>query len=185
MKHMRAFHTNDKQALTKAKELRLHGFLKDAGVNFEYQRHIPFQKCGLGSETQCAFLDFLIARPWGYIVLECDENQHRERDPNCDVRRDFDIAASVALGSGQPLMVVRFNPDAYEIGGLKQHDPWPQRCKRLLAFVEGAQAPVGFERVFVCYDRGVDEALPAVAKHWQNSVAREVSRCLVDEAVRS
>ena len=67
--------------------------------------------CGLESETAHAYADFALPTPWGYVLLEVDEEQHKAYDPSCDVRRDFDMAASVALGSGHKLLVLRYNPD--------------------------------------------------------------------------
>ena len=72
--------------------------LQQPGLEFEYQKHLPFAGCGLNSETRCAYLDFLFVKAWGYIILEVDEDQHKSYPPSCDVRRDFDIVASVALG---------------------------------------------------------------------------------------
>ena len=100
---------------------------------FEFQKHVPFRSCGLRSETPCAYVDFAIARPWGYILLECDKDQHRSYDPGCDVRRDFDIAASVALGSGHKLRIVRYKPDAYRLDGQTRVKSKAERMKRLLA----------------------------------------------------
>ena len=115
--HMRSQHAEEPKALVKKKELELYLELQKAGVAFNYQQHLPFRTCGLNSETTCAFVDFVIAKPWGYVLLECDEDQHRSYDASCDVRRDFDMAASVALGSGHKLRVVRYNPDGYHVAG--------------------------------------------------------------------
>ena len=95
---MRSQHAGDKKAITKQKEMVLYQVLQKANIQFEYQKHIPFASCGLNSETKCAYADFVITKEWGYIILECDEDQHRSYDISCDVRRDFDIAASVAFG---------------------------------------------------------------------------------------
>ncbi|CAJ1405961.1 unnamed protein product [Effrenium voratum] len=51
-------------------------------------------------------------------IAQVDEEQHKAYDPSYDVRRDFDTAASVALGSGHKLMVLRHNPDAFKIAGI-------------------------------------------------------------------
>ena len=92
----------------------MHQALRDAQIAFEYQHYLPFRGCGLESETAHAFADFALPAPWGYVLLEVDEEQHKAYDPSCDVRRDFDMAASVALGSGHKLMVLRYNPDAFQ-----------------------------------------------------------------------
>ena len=75
-KHMRSKHSGEPKALTKHKELDVHAFLTQAGIEFEYQKHMPFATCGLHSETKYAFIDFVIPREWGYICLEVDESQH-------------------------------------------------------------------------------------------------------------
>lgn len=172
-------HANNKKAVTKAKELKLYSALTDEGVAFEYQKHIPFTACGLTSETRCAYVDFLIAKEWGYIVLECDEFQHSDRDPSCDPRRDFDILASVTLGSAQRLRIVHFNPDPYRVGGVKRQEHWKDRFQRLLALIKSKDAPAHFERVFICYDTERDDCkLPIVARSWDSEDAKAVSWCL-------
>ena len=170
---MRSCHSGNSKALTKQRELVLYQSLQAAGVEFEYQKHIPFAACGLDSETRCAYVDFVIAKPWGYILLECDEDQHRSYDPSCDVRRDFDMAASVSLGSGHKLMIIRYNPDSYRVDGKTRTENKKDRMIRLLELLE--YVPNTFERVFLCYDQVTGSALPQVAASW-DVVARHVSR---------
>jgi len=172
---MRSRHSGEPKALTKQKELALYQELQKAGVVFEYQYHLPFKACGLNSETVRAFVDFAIAKPWGYILLECDEDQHRAYDPSCDVRRDFDIAASVALGSQQKLMIVRYNPDSYRVDGKTRTESRKDRIRRLLELLQ--YEPQGFERVFLCYDQESGSTLPQVAASWGEAV-RRVSRII-------
>ena len=170
---MRTQHSGEPKALTKQKEMALYLQLQEAGVQFEYQRHLPFKTCGLNSETSCAFVDFAITKPWGYILLECDEDQHRARDPSCDVRRDFDMAASVALGSGHKLLIVRYNPDSYRVDGKTRVESKTARMKRLLQLLD--YEPAAFERVFLCYDQDGGATLPQVAASW-DVAAQQVSR---------
>ena len=166
-------HSDNKKAVTKQKELVIHQQLSEAGIEFEYQHHIPFRACGLESETTCAYVDFAIAKPWGYVLLECDEHQHSSYDPSCDVRRDFDIAASIALGSQQKLLIVRFNPDSYMVNGKTRSDS-KDRMKRLLKLLD--YEPINcFERVFLCYDHEAGSSLPSVAAAWATA-ATQVSR---------
>ena len=103
LKHMRRQHSGNPKALVKQKELNIYHELQMAGATFQYQHHLPFKACGLNSETTCAYADFVVTQSWGYVLLECDEDQHRSYDASCDTRRDFDMAASVALGSGQKM----------------------------------------------------------------------------------
>jgi len=155
------------------KELILHQALRQAGVSFEYQFHLPLKSCGFNSETTRAFLDFAIPKPWGYILLECDEDQRRGYDSSCDVRRDFDMAASVALGSEHKLLEIRYNPDGYRVGGKTRVESKKDRMTRLLGLLE--HEPVAFERIFLCYDQDEQATLPQVAASW-DVLARQVSR---------
>jgi hypothetical protein len=174
---MRSFHGDNPKARTKQKELIIHFLLTEAGVPFDYQVHVPFKSCGLGSETQCAYIDFLIPMPWGYIVLEVDEEQHSHYTPSCDVRRDFDIAASIALGSAQKLVIIRYNPDAYNVAGRTLRTTAKERHQKLLSIIQGMNEPEGFQRVFLFYDRDSSDAtLPSVAKEWDYHTILQVSK---------
>ena len=175
MGHMRSAHSENPKARTKQKELAVHTLLTEAGVQFEYQLHMPFASCELASETKCAYVDFAIATEWGYVLLEVDEEQHRgkDKDPSCDVRRDFDIAASTALGSGQPLVVLRYNPDAFKVNGATRTVSSKERQAKLLETLSALEEPREFRRLFMYYDRDADDdVLPLVAKEWDETARR-------------
>ena len=180
--HMRVFHGDNPKALTRRKELEVHQLLGQAGLQFEYQHHLPFRGCGLESETQRAFADFVLYACWGAVILEVDENQHRERDASCDVRRDFDMAASVALGSAHKLAIVRYNPDAFKLVGRTVRTSKKERHARLLQLLHSLlqeEPERQFQRLFLYYDRAAEDSeLPAVAEDW-DVVARAVSRAVV------
>ena len=159
---------------TKSKELELHRALTDAGVVFEYQVHIPFAQCGLASETKRAFLDFVVSKPWGAVVIECDEEAHRAYDPSCDPRRDFDVAAAVTLGSGHKLRFVRYNPDAFKVDGVTCRVSKPERVRRLLEVLGRPEPAAHLERLFLFYDHESGATLPEVAARWDVS-AKAVS----------
>ena len=170
LNHMRTQHLGERKALTKSKELELHRALTDAGVVFEYQVHIPFAQCGLASETKRAFLDFVVSKSWGAVVIECDEEAHRAYDPSCDPRRDFDVAAAVTLGSGHKLRFVRYNPDAFKVDGVTCRVSKPERVRRLLEVLERPEPAAHLERLFLFYDHESGATLPEVAAHWDVSV---------------
>jgi hypothetical protein len=181
--HMRKFHSDNPRALTKRKELDLFQVLQQAGVCFEYQKHLPFRSCGLMSGTAYAYIDFAIQKPWGVVLLECDEDQHKTYDPSCDVRRDFDSCASIALGSQHKAVVLRYNPDAFKIGAVTKRTSKKDRQKKLIDVLESWQedpAPdLGFARFFMFYDATDDmSALPLIAQHWGEEICK-VSRRLV------
>ena len=169
LNHMRSYHSGNPKALTKVKELTLYQELQKAGIVFDYQVYIPFKSCNLNPgkeyETTCAYVDFVIARPWGYILLECDEEQHKHRPPDCDPRRDVDIAASVTLGSEHKLLVVRYNPDAYKVDGKTRITGKAARIQHLLEVLD--YEPACFERLFLYFDHASHATLPDVAQHWE------------------
>ena len=177
---MQTMHGDNPRAVTKSKELEVHQALRDAQITFEYQHYLPFRGCGLESETAHAFADFALPTPWGYVLLEVDEEQHKAYDPSCDVRRDFDMAASVALGSGHKLLVLRYNPDAFKIAGVTRRTTKKERHAqliRLLGELLAREPEAPFTRLFLFYDRAAENsALPCVAEHWSEPV-RAVSRC--------
>jgi hypothetical protein len=179
---MRSCHSDSPQALTKGKELDLHQALQQAGVCFEYQKHLPFRSCGLTSETAYAYIDFAIQKSWGVILLECDEDQHKAYDPSCDLRRDFDSCASIALGSQHKAVVLRYNPDAFKVAGVTRRTSKKDRQQKLIEILsswEEDPAPgLGFARFFLFYDAADDAApLPLVAQSWDEEV-RAISRRL-------
>jgi hypothetical protein len=174
--HMRVFHSDDPKALTKRKELCVFQALTEAGIPFDCQVYLPFRTCGLQSETRHAFADFVIPRPWGSIVLEVDEEQHSAYDPSCDPRRDFDIFASVAMGSGEKVVILRYNPDPYKVGGITRPTSQKERLQQLLSIIEGPEPTE--KRLFMYYDKpSAGATLPCVAEQW-DIVARIISRCV-------
>lgn len=179
---MQSQHAESPKALTKAKELDLYSALQQAGLDFEYQKYLPFRGCGLASETAFAYIDFTISKPWGAIFLECDEYQHTSYDPSCDVRRDFDTCTSIALGSQHKVVILRYNPDAFKVGRLTRRTSKKERQQRLIQILktwdEDPVPDLGFARFFLFYDAENDVAtLPLVAYRWAEEV-RAVSRRL-------
>ena len=172
-------HGDNPRSVTKSKELEVHQALRDAQITFEYQHYLPFRGCGLESETAHAYADFALPMPWGYVLLEVDEEQRKAYDPSCDVRRDFDMAASVALGSGRKLLVLRYNPDAFKIAGVTRRTTKKERHAqliRLLGELLAREPEAPFTRLFLFYDRAAENnALPCVAEHWSEPVRSDTS----------
>ena len=177
---MRSCHSDNPKALTKKKELDLYQALQQAGVDFEYQKHLPFHGCDLGSETKCAFVDFAMTARWGALLLEVDEDQHSGRPASCDPRRDFDMCASLALGSGHKVVVLRYNPDSFRTDGKNVTVATKERQRRLVEVVrawllEDPAPDKQLARFFMYYDGRSDSRLPVVAKEWDSEEARAVS----------
>ena len=180
---MSSKHGGHPKALTKTKELCVYTALRAADVEFEYQKHFPFKSCGLDSEKKCAFADFAIYAPWGAILLEVDEFMHIHDDATCDVRRDYDIIASISLGSAHKVAILRYNPDSFRVDGKNMRVPTKDRQRRLIEvlrewLLDDPAPERQLARFFLYYDWHSDSRLPVVAKYWQCEEAREISSVL-------
>ena len=82
-----------------------------------------------------AYVDFAITAPWGALLLEVDEDQHSHQHTSCDPRRDFDMCASLALGSGHKVVELRYNPDSFRIDGTNVTVAAKERQRRLVEVV--------------------------------------------------
>jgi hypothetical protein len=184
---MRTKHGGQPKALTKSRELGVYNALQAAGIAFEYQKYLPFQGCDLQSETKCAYVDFAITAPWGAILLEVDEGMHSVYPASCDVRRDFDMSESLALGSGHKLVVLRYNPDSFRVDGKNCPVATKERQRRLIEVIRAwlledpAQGMI-LARFFLYYDSNSDSTLPVVAKEWESDDARAVSAVIPMQA---
>jgi hypothetical protein len=154
---MYSYHSTEPKEKRNRSELILHAVLCKAGIEFEYQKKLPFKQCGLESETSYCLVDFVIPKKWGVILLENDEKQHSSYDAMCDVRRDFDANTSVMLGTGEKVIVIRFNPDAFTIDGSTQRTSKKMRFVKLLEVIKAwDEDPIPshrFFRFFMFYNR--------------------------------
>lgn len=71
--------------------------------------------------------DFVFDCGTHMVVLEIDENQHKERAELCECVRMVNIFQSF----GMPTKFVRYNPDAYRIKKTKKDPPFGTRMKLL------------------------------------------------------
>jgi hypothetical protein len=66
------------------------------------------------------------------IILEVDENQHKDRNCECEITRMFNIANAIRKRT----LFIRFNPDSYKtINGrpqLKEHDRYKELLNQIL-----------------------------------------------------
>ena len=76
--------------------------------------------------------------------------------------------------------MLRYNPDAFKIGGKTKYTTKKERQAKLIETIHSWQndpAPeLGFARFFMFYDAADDSSpLPAIAQHWPEEV-KAVSR---------
>ena len=74
------------------------------------------------------------------------------------------------------MVVLRYNPDPYKVGGITRPTSQKERLDKLLSIITGPEPTE--KRLFLYYDRpSADAALPRVADQW-DVVARIISRCV-------
>ena len=124
------------------------------------------------------------------FVVELDEDQHKDRDPSCELSRLMEIvashtAATAAQASEEEktrgddaedndekmqdpappphLCIARLNPDSYAVDGKHKTTPKKERYAALLAFLRAYEPAPGlaFSIVYAYYDTDTrDVALP-------------------------
>lgn len=113
-------HDPDRKARSRVRETKVAGYLEttDLPPCTSRDKRIPGAKrdvCGAYRP------DFVWLLPQHVVVLEVDELQHAGPGYTCENRRMLDIWNSYG---GLPLIIIRFNPDAYKKGGVS-------KCTRL------------------------------------------------------
>ncbi len=83
------------------------------------------------------------------------------------------MCASLALGSGHKVVVLRYNPDNFRTDGKNMTVPAKERQRRLVEVVrawllEDPAPEKQLARFFMYYDRRSDSPLPVVAKEWDS-----------------
>ena len=102
----------------KKKEEAVAKALKEAGIGFQ-REHVVLMSCADNKENKFIRVDFLIVDHGYVFALEVDETQHEDYIISCESLRPFKIAESLALGgNSMPIVVIRFNPDAFKVGGV-------------------------------------------------------------------
>jgi hypothetical protein len=91
----------------KKKQNYIHDALTDRyGLNFfEYDRAIKCENCS-------RYPDWLKDCGEYYILIECDEEQHKDRIDLCERKREIELFEGLNY---KPLIIIRFNPDKYKI----------------------------------------------------------------------
>ena len=118
----------------KVKERRVFEALCAAGlVPSKYDKVMADTACGLSRP------DFNYDIPDRSILVECDENQHNPSTtnytPECELRRMIDLHAA---SGGLPTIIVRFNPDPFELDGTTQNIHRKIRHEALFAEIRRA-----------------------------------------------
>jgi hypothetical protein len=80
--------------------------------------------------------DFVFERPGFSVILEVDEDQHRQHTDACELKRMVEIFQAY---EGTPLIFVRYNPDKYTTDG-KKYPSSKARLVYLVTYLKGLLA---------------------------------------------
>jgi hypothetical protein len=129
-------HLEKNQIRLKKKEEAVARVLKAANIEFKREHHIDMS-CVSNDENKFVRIDFLIIKQGNLIILEVDENCHRDYPISCDSLRPFKIAESLALGGNTlPIGMIRLNPDAYKIDGKLKRVSKKDRYAKLIETIK-------------------------------------------------
>jgi hypothetical protein len=110
----------------------------------------------MSDRAQCKAyrVDFVFERAEGVVLLEYDEAMHSDRDRRCELVRQ----GEVALGyGGRPVHWIRFNPDAFEVGGQTRRTSTKERMDFVLGALRSALAVADYAHLitvdYVCYTK--------------------------------
>ena len=95
----------------KIKEKHFTDFLKDAYPNLTMTFDRPIQG-GCSQKKPDCFIELYTHT----IIVECDENQHKNYDTTCEEARVNELFTDLA---DRPIVFIRFNPDGYTQKGIK------------------------------------------------------------------
>jgi hypothetical protein len=97
--------------------------------------------------------DFVFEGDAGVVIVEYDEQQHKDRIKRCELVRQ----AEASLGFGKPTVWIRYNPDVFKVGGDKLTVPKKKRETLLLEtlqkYIDNANWDFNIQVVYICYDK--------------------------------
>lgn len=98
-------------------------------------------KCISNRENHFVRLDFMFVENGRIIILEVDEDQHIGYPVNCDSVRPYKIAETLAIeGNQMPIIMIRFNPDAFRINDklqkIKKKDRYIELIKTIKSYLD-------------------------------------------------
>tara|TARA_Y100000591_G_scaffold273055_1_gene248831 strand:+ start:211 stop:747 length:537 start_codon:yes stop_codon:yes gene_type:complete len=142
----------------KKKEERVKDFLNENDIPFEREVSIEFS-C-FDTSGKRARIDFVIPRPWGCILLEVDEDQHKfyNYEVSCEVKRMMDVVTSIRTESDSKILFIRYNPDPFSIDGKKQKVSREERETKLLELIQMYNPHIDVAIQYLFYD--LEDNLP-------------------------
>ena len=111
-KNYKCSHCSEETVYRRQKELLVFTILKENFADYTF-----IWNGAVGQDKSCALTryrpDFCFDRGFYYLIVECDEDAHRQYDVECERKRMYEITG----GLGLPVVFVRYNPDSFSING--------------------------------------------------------------------
>jgi hypothetical protein len=130
--HHDAIHTEQGQQRHKRKEERISKLLQQHNILFKREHRIELN-CLSGTYAR---VDFVMLIGGGVLILEVDEDQHAAYGIPCEISRMTKLYESLLLGGNTlPVGIIRYNPDAYTVNGVKISRQQKEREAKLLSTI--------------------------------------------------
>lgn len=211
--HIRTQHARVHAQRRKEQEERVRRALVDAGWqehrlaeamppvgHFRREKRIDFKCAKLQSRDTWCSIDFVLGVPNGFVFLEVDEHQHKYGygdHLSCDMKRMACVMESLAVETNYNvpnLYWLRYNPNAWHVGGETRRMPKADREANLVAWLERFECVASFGIGYAFYDceapeeEGVEDeedepgALDVLGNGEYNPQYAEVAENLMDLA---
>ena len=211
--HIRTQHARVYAQRRKEQEERVRRALVDAGWqehrlaeamppvgHFRREKRIDFKCAKLETHDTWCRIDFVLGVPNGFVFLEVDEHQHKYGygdHLSCDMKRMACVMESLAVETNYNvpnLYWLRYNPNAWHVGGETRRMPKADREANLVAWLERFECVAPFGIGYAFYDceapeeEGVEDeedepgALDVLGNGEYNPQYAEVAQNLMDLA---
>ena len=105
----------------KTREMLVVNHLEENGIKFTHNKSVGYV-CGNYRP------DVLIDADTHFVIVEIDEDQHRQYDPSCETARMYNIYQA----QGMKCVFLRYNPDVFHVEGKAKKVQKPKRLAALL-----------------------------------------------------
>ena len=127
--------------------------LIEEGIEFKHESQVYCVK----TQGKYYMVDFVIEKPWGLLIVECDEHAHwhnvkhagNPRAVVADPVRDLELQKALDC---KQLVVLRWNPDEYRVDKELQGIPMKTRLDALVRAIREYKPEEVFERRFMFYN---------------------------------
>jgi len=131
-KHYASWHSVEAGQRRRTAEHAVQKALTAAGIACSREQRVEYG-CGLGVDKRYASIDFVLYMEDRVILLEVDEDQHKDYGVGCDAARMSHVhSALVANNPDCAIIFLRFNPTPHRVDGTLVKIPTKERHATLV-----------------------------------------------------